>query len=102
MPSSPGIQPGMNVHMHAYACMHAWAYVGGVGGALPPGERKATWCVLTTRVMQRLVVDGSPGLDRPPAGLAFLTQCCEGLARLLEAYLLAGVWWHGSIFFKLW
>eukprot|EP00668_Euglena_longa_P012205 GGOE01014639.1.p1 GENE.GGOE01014639.1~~GGOE01014639.1.p1 ORF type:complete len:1018 (+),score=329.31 GGOE01014639.1:341-3055(+) len=58
-------------------------------GALAAGEHKAYWGVLTTKVMQRLVVDGSSALDRNPTGLTFLTQCCEGLARLLDCYLRA-------------
>ena len=52
------------------------------------GDQKAQWCVLTTKVMQRLVVDGSaPHPDFNPTGVQFLEQCFQTFHKLQELYL---------------
>ena len=80
-------------------CMGMWAYYGNdlltwlqQWNPQQPhsaGEQKAQWCLLTTKVMQRLVVDGSPAADFGPVSVQFLEQCFQVLVKLQELYLQA-------------
>jgi len=55
--------------------------------AAEAGATRAAWCVLTAKVLQRLVAEGTPSLAASATARSVLEQCLQALAELQIAYL---------------